>query len=76
MNEHLIVKFGILVGLKENIIIRDFKSRLFSVIHQNVDIGPGPAAAVGESDWKPLASKRQAGSVKREAWEMADGRVE
>ena len=71
MNEHLIVKFGILVGLTENIIIRDFKSRLFPVIHQNMDIGP-LAAAVGECrDWKPPAA---AGN--REVWEMADGRVE
>ena len=67
VNEHLREKFGILVGLTENIIIRDFKSRLFSVIHQNVDIGHVPATAVGECDWKPPAGKR-------EAWEMADGR--
>ena len=71
MNEHLIVKFGILVGLTENIIIRDFKSRLFPVIHQNMDIGPGPAAAVGECDWKPPAA-----SGKHGRWQMADGRVE
>ena len=61
MNEHLIVKFRILVGLTENIIIRDFKSRLFPFIHQNMDIWPGSAAAVGECDWKPPAGKREAG---------------
>ena len=69
MNEHLIVKFEMLVGFTENIITRDFKSRLFPVIHQNMDIRP-LAAAVGERfDWEPPAGKR-------EAWEMADGRVE
>ena len=57
------MKFEILVGLTENIIIRDFKSRLFPVIHQNMDIWPGSAAAVGECDWKPPAGKREAGSV-------------
>ena len=66
MNEHLVVKFGILVGLTENIILRNFKSKLIPFIHQNMDIGPGPATAVDECDWKPPVGKR-------EAWQVEEG---
>ena len=75
MNEYLIVKFGILVGLTENIIISDFKSRLFPVIHQNMDIGSlAAAAAVGEASaavQRLEAGGRQAGSVGDGRWQSS-----